>query len=45
MGRRRGVLIAALVLMLVASSGYWGYVATRDDGTAPAVAAAEQTRR
>lgn len=43
MGRRRGVLIAALVLMLVASSGYWGYVATRDDGTAPAVAAAEQT--
>jgi RHS repeat-associated protein len=41
MGRRRGALIAVLALTLVAGSGV-GYVATRDDDTAPA-AASKQT--
>ncbi|XVV09159.1 DNRLRE domain-containing protein [Actinoplanes sp. CA-131856] len=34
MGRKRGTLVTALTLALVAGVGGWGFVATRDDGTA-----------
>ncbi|WP_127508968.1 DNRLRE domain-containing protein [Actinoplanes solisilvae] len=46
MGRRRGTLVAALALTVLAGSGTWGYVATREDEapTAAAPASAPQDR-
>ncbi|MEU4564706.1 DNRLRE domain-containing protein [Actinoplanes sp. NPDC023936] len=41
MRRKRGVLVTALALTLLASSGTWGYVATREKPTAEAAPAGE----